>query len=248
MPTQLGPISDEALSERVLTALKRGILTLQLRPGEALVERQLAQQLGVSTTPVRSALQQLAHEGLITLSPNRGAVVRRLTARDIKEIFDLREVLEPLAVRLALPRLGEAELTAARAALEHSSDALEASDFVVFAECNREFHATFIRACGNERLQAILAGLHSQTQFIGALGWKFRDSATSEHEQHVRILEAVLRRETGEAEAAARDHVTRGRTQFLLALGLLEQGEAATRGGRETGGRRERGNGRAEVS
>lgn len=87
---QLQPVTDEALSTRVLNVLKDAIITMQLPSGQALVERQIAIQMGVSTTPVRQAIRQLANEGLVTIASNRGAVVRALTPDDIEEIYTLR--------------------------------------------------------------------------------------------------------------------------------------------------------------
>src|SRR5665811_1600919 len=98
----LTPIAASTLTtDRVYASLKEAIVSLHLRPGESIVEATIARQLGVSTTPVREALQRLAQEDLVVLSRYRGAAVRETTETDIREIFELREILEPQAVRLA---------------------------------------------------------------------------------------------------------------------------------------------------
>src|SRR5690606_28953047 len=94
--------------------LLQEILTGQLRGGKRLVQADLANRFGVSTTPVREALQELASEGVVRLDPHRGAVVSEFSKHDLMEIFELRRVLEPIVMRLALPEFGAAELETLR--------------------------------------------------------------------------------------------------------------------------------------
>lgn len=215
---QLSPLTDEALSDRALKVLREAIIAMRLQPGDPLVERQIAQQLGISTTPVREAIRQLANEGLVTIAVNRSAVVRGLTPADIDEIFGLRDILEPMALRLAVERRGDEVVRAMAAVLERSARANETGDFAALAECNRAFNEAFVQTCGNRRLQAILESLHAQTRQISVLVQKYRRSAPLDHEQHQRILDAVRRGDWEAADAATRDHLRSGRDVFLHAL------------------------------
>jgi DNA-binding GntR family transcriptional regulator len=224
----LQPLADEALSERALKSLKEAITTLQLPPGQPLVERQLAEWLGVSTTPIRHAIRQLANEGLVEIVANRSAIVRRLTPTDIEEIFALREVLEPIALRSAMSRLGSRLERALERSLNDSADAIEAKDFAALAVHNRRFNDAFVAGCGNQRLRTILETLHAQTQQIGAVAWRYRRSASLDHEQHLRILAAVRRGDYDEADAAVREHVRSACHEFLLAYPLYEQAQQTT--------------------
>lgn len=198
-------------------------MTLRLRPGQPLVERQLAQQLGVSTTPVRHAIRQLAHEGLVTISVNRTAVVRELARDDIEEIYTLRVVLEPLALGLAMAHRGAEIARAMEITLAESKTAIAAGDVARLAASNRTFNDAFVVGCGNGRLREILEHLHVQTQQIGAVAWAYRRTAALDQEQHLRILEAVRSGDREEAEAAVRDHLDSARREFLLAFALYEQ-------------------------
>lgn len=220
---QFTPLTDVALSDRALKALREAIITMRLPPGEPLIERQIARQLGISTTPVREAIRQLANEGLVTIAVNRSAVVRGLTPHDIDEIFDLRDILEPMALRLAEARLGGELVHAMEVILARSAQVNEAGDYAALAECNRAFNEAFVQGCGNSRLQAILESLHQQTRQISGLVQKYRRSAPLDHEQHVRILDAVRRGDWDEADEATREHLRSGREVFYLALAQYKE-------------------------
>src|SRR3979490_2783979 len=108
----MGSVDNTTLRERVYAHLKGEILDNRIAPGSILQEVPLAESLGVSRGPIREALGTLAAEGLVTITPRRGAVVTALTKRDFLEAYQVREVLEALAVRLAIPRMSDAELDA----------------------------------------------------------------------------------------------------------------------------------------
>src|ERR1700761_4610239 len=145
----------------VLEAIKHAILTGELRPGQALVETDLAEVLGVSKTPVREALKTLAGAGLVTMSPYRGATVRVIDGEQAYAIYDLRLMLEPEAVRRAAGRGGSWD--AAGAALEGA----EASpDEAQRSLANREFHRALYLNCGNPLLVGVLDDLRDQTALV----------------------------------------------------------------------------------
>lgn len=230
---QLQPITDEALSTRVLNVLKDAIITMQLQAGQALIERQIALQMGISTTPVRQAIRQLANEGLVTIASNRSAVVRALTPKDIEEIYTLRVRLEPLAIRLAVTQAGDNIIPAVEAILARSTAAVATADVVALAACNREFNEAFIQRCGNSRLLTMLQSLHTQTQQIGALAWKYRRSAGLDHDQHLRIVDAARRGAWDELDVAVGEHLRSAQHEYILAFAAYEaeqgrQAEQAT--------------------
>ncbi|MHB1005486.1 MAG: GntR family transcriptional regulator [Chloroflexota bacterium] len=226
----LVPVIDTALSERVRRSLKAAILTLELRPGQMLVERQIAQQLHTSTTPVREALRYLSHEGLVVIEPNRRTFVRPLNPRDVEEIYAVREVLEPLAAGLSLNRLDGQTLTELRAVLDRDKEASQLGDTVAMAECSVRFHSVFLANCGNERLKMILDNLLGQVQHIASFAWRYRRTAKSAHEEHERIFDAVFRHDKEAVEAEMRSHVQAARREFLLAFETYQLEQSSTRG------------------
>jgi DNA-binding GntR family transcriptional regulator len=204
-------------TEAVLDAIKRAILAGELRPGQSLVETELAQLLGVSKTPVREALKTLAGAGLVTMSAYRGATVRAIDPASAAAIYDLRLLLEPEAVRRAVGR-GAAEAgpslvraspvqaswASAHAALQ-ASDA--ATDQAQRSLANREFHRALYLGCGNSLLVKTLDDLRDQTALVSALSWEQAPSWQQEAAEHQAILGAARRGAASEAAALLRAHI-----------------------------------------
>ena len=179
----------------VLDAIKHAILAGALRPGQSLVEAELAQALGVSKTPVREALKTLAGAGLVTMSPYRGAAVRVIDADTAHAVYDMRLLLEPEAVRRAAARGGDWD--AAGRALDRAD---ASSDEAERSLANREFHRALYRECGNPLLVAALDDLRDQTALISAAAWQQQPSWRQEAGEHRAILAAAA---AGDAERAA---------------------------------------------
>lgn len=193
MPT----VSVPSRTEAVLDAVKHAILTGRLRPGQALVETELAAQLGVSKTPVREALKTLAAAGLVTMSPYKGAVVRTVDDTLANSVYDIRLLLEPEAVRRAVERGGQSHLAAAEAALDAADHAADQADRSL---ANREFHRALYLDCGNDLIVGVLDRLRDQTALVSAAVWTTTPSWEQEAAEHRAILEAAS---SGAAEGAA---------------------------------------------
>ena len=219
-------------TEAVLDAIKHAILAGELRPGQSLVETELAQLLGVSKTPVREALKTLAGAGLVTMSPYRGAAVRAIDPASAAAIYDLRLLLEPEAVRRAV-QASPVQASAVRGrgvqarAVQHgpggtdagleagpwatAQAALAASDAAAGQAqrslANRDFHRTLYLACGNSLLVKTLDDLRDQTALVSALSWEQAPSWQQEAAEHRAILAAALAGAADEAAALLRGHI-----------------------------------------
>jgi DNA-binding GntR family transcriptional regulator len=197
-------------TEAVLDAIKRAILAGELRPGQSLVETELAQLLGVSKTPVREALKTLAGAGLVTMSAYRGATVRAIDPASAAAIYDLRLLLEPEAVRRAVGRRA-AEASPVQASWASAHAALQASDAATDQAqrslANREFHRALYLACGNSLLVKTLDDLRDQTALVSALSWEQAPSWQQEAAEHQAILAAARRGAATEAAALLRAHI-----------------------------------------
>jgi len=212
-------------TEAVLDAVKRAILAGELRPGQSLVETELAQLLGVSKTPVREALKTLAGAGLVTMSAYRGATVRAIDPASAAAIYDLRLLLEPEAVRRAVGRgaaeagpvqaspaqASPAQASPAQASWASADAALAASDAATDQAqrslANREFHRALYLACGNSLLVKTLDDLRDQTALVSALSWEQAPSWQQEAAEHQAILAAARRGAATEAAALLRAHI-----------------------------------------
>lgn len=189
-------------TQYVLEAVKHRILTGQLAPGQPLVETELAAQFAVSKTPVREALKTLAGTGLVVMSQYKGATVRTVDAAMAQEVYDVRLLLEPEALRRTV-RSG-ALLEEARDALERADTAADAAERSL---ANREFHRALYVPCGNPLLSRMLDDVRDQAALVSAVAWATLPSWEREAAEHREILRLAL---AGEAEAAARglhDHI-----------------------------------------
>lgn len=193
----------------VLEAIKHAILTGELRPGQALVETDLAEVLGVSKTPVREALKTLAGAGLVIMNPYKGAAVRVVDDELARHVYDARRLLEPEALARAVTRGHD---------WQHAHQALHradhAPDQAERSLANRDFHRELYAGCGNPLLEKMLDDLRDQTALVSATAWRREpDHARTpgwEHEaaEHRAMLRAA---QDGEAERAARllrHHIT----------------------------------------
>ncbi len=204
----IGLLADRAvLADRIFDAIRRAILSLELEPGAALVERELAKRFGVSKSPVRDALQRLAGEGLVTQSPHRGMTVIEVDHKLADEIFELREVLEEMAVRLATPILSAADFAAAQSVLDQARECIERRDLGQAAALNREFHGLFCRQSQNRPLEEALSRLQDRVRIVSVLSWRQRPSMREEHAQHVQILQAAAARDPERASCLMREHI-----------------------------------------
>lgn len=192
-------------SQLAYDVVRRSIMRGLLQPGTRLGQNELASELSLSTTPVREALRRLAAEGLVQIDTHRGALVRGLDLAELDEVYELRLLLEPLAIRKAAERITEEELAGADLLLRRMD---EIEDPGAWAETNREFHAVFARATRSPSLIRILGGLRDSAapyvQLSIARSAEFAAAANNEHRQ---LLEACRRRDGDEAAAVEEAHL-----------------------------------------
>lgn len=179
-------------TEAVLESIKHAILTGELKPGQALVEADLAEQLEVSKTPVREALKTLAGSGLVIMSPYKGAAVREVDEAHARGVYDMRLLLEPAAA---------ARSTAAGRIAPGAEEALQradrAADTADRSLANRAFHRALYSGCGNPLLVKSLDELRDQTALLSSAAWSRQPSWRLEAAEHRAILRAA---EAGNSE------------------------------------------------
>jgi len=194
------PVENLTLWQRVYDHLRAEILAGRLEPGTELAEVALSEQLGVSRGPLREAIGRLAAEGLVTVRPRRGAVVRSLSKQEFVELYQVREALEMLAVRLAVPRLGDegvAELERLVAAMTAHAERNEVTEFF---EANSAFHLQLVEAAGNAKLQELYDQLLAQLGRYRLQSLTLRGNLERSVAEHAAILRAIKR---GDADRAA---------------------------------------------
>jgi len=187
--------------------LRLSILDGSLAPGERLGVTEVAARLGVSQTPAREALQQLAGEGLVRVNAYRGAYVAELSPEEYEELFAARLGLESLAARLGAAAIDDAGLERMRAALAAMAEAADGGDVDAFLEADRAFHREHYLASGRERLWERVISLRYASERYTRIGYALRDVGMADVvARHAKLLRAVERRD-GEAagDLTARD-------------------------------------------
>ena len=183
--------------EFVTETIRQAILNGEIAPGTRLVQAELAEMLGVSTTPVREALRDLAAEDLVILDAHRGGMVKELSDHELLEIYDLRRLLEIAALRRAVPKLTKTDFDRLAELCDEMRSATTASEFVPL---NREFHLTIYRAAGSPRLLNMLQGLmNASVMYLSTSLHADSSLRRTAEDDHAQILQAVR---AGDVEAA----------------------------------------------
>ena len=217
MPAQ----TPNSTVERLAAEIQARVLSGDVPVGSRLRQEALAEEFGVSRTPVREALRQLQATGIVELLPNRGAVVRGPSAREIREAYEVRAELEGLAAELAAERISDRDLVRLREAealfRESVSSLIERRarrpapwrDESVWVRANDLFHQAILEAAGNRRLSDTIADLHRS--FPRDLTWAALSQSSrllaENVEQHAQILEAIERRDPAEARRRMIEHI-----------------------------------------
>jgi DNA-binding GntR family transcriptional regulator len=192
-------LERESLRDQARQAIRTSVITGELEPGPLYTIGAFASLLGVSATPVREALGDLANDGLVQIIRNRGFVVPPVSEHDLDEIFELRLMLEVPAVARSAGRLDDGGRAACRHNVEAGTKAAQAGDLVAFLEYDAAFHRELLLPLGNARLVEIVARLRDQTRLYGLPDLAVQGLLTVSAQEHESLLEAV---EAGDAERA----------------------------------------------
>lgn len=206
--------SARSLGTRVYDAIKGQIIGLQRPPGERLVERDLAAELGVSRIPLREGLRMLEAEGLVVIVPRRGAMVAPFTAADVRHLFDVRESVEVLAARLAAQNRDSAGLAEAQRTLVAAREALAVGDAQALASANARFHECVIAMAANPLLENMMQPLNARVRWLFALTTGDQDD-TQQCTEHEAMYHAIAAGDDETAGLHAYEHVRATREPSL---------------------------------
>jgi len=195
------------MTDWVCDELREAIVNLRLRPGEPLREAALAEKLGVSKTPLREAFARLEQEGLVETTSFKGAVVTGYSERDLKEIYELRALLEGAAARSAAEHANDATLHALRDVLDRSRALRDAGDLVGLAELLGRFDVIVYSQVTNDRIGALIDNLRAHLTRIGRLTEDIPGRVEASVEEHAAIVDAILARNPDEADRLMRVHI-----------------------------------------
>ena len=170
------------LRDVVFNTLRKAILRGELKPGERLMEIQLANKLGVSRTPIREAIRKLELEGLVLMIPRKGAEVAQITEKNMQDVLEVRKALEELSVQLACERITPEQVEEMKMAAEDFRKVLKSGDVTKIAEADVKFHDIIFAATNNQRLITLLNNLREQM-------YRFRVEYLKQKECYPQLLE-----------------------------------------------------------
>jgi DNA-binding GntR family transcriptional regulator len=198
------------------------ILTCVLIPGQVVSERELARRYEVSKTPMREALAQTCHDGLMQRLPGRGYMVAPITIKGIRALFDLRLILETTATERAAQQPNSDLIARLRSMAEAKYEPEEPESHVSFLQTNRAFHLALAEAAGNHRLVELLNGLFNEMERLFHLGLRLRDSSEEMRREHRELVTALENGDVETAMAAISDQIIASRDRILEAVLLGE--------------------------
>jgi len=200
-------LDHPSLSDRIHDLIKERIIRHELAPGTRLLELDIAAELGVSRTPVRAAVTRLAAAGLVKVVPRRGVFVTKPSAKDIVDLYEVREALEVLAVRLASTRLTNDDISAMEDGLERFKAELDDSEYLACFELDREFHDRLVELSGNEKLLEVYKLISGNIQVTRWIHCKERARQEASLREHRAILGALAKGDISLACDAVRNHL-----------------------------------------
>lgn len=208
------------LRDVVFNTLRRAILRGELKPGERLMEIQLANKLGVSRTPIREAIRKLELEGLVLMIPRKGAEVAEITEKNLRDVLEVRCALEELAVQLACDRITKEEIVVLREAGEHFRDELGSDDITKIAQADEAFHDVIFTATENGRLIQLLNNLREQMYRYRIEYLKKKECYPQLLAEHAAIIQAIEEHNKVMATEITGQHIN---NQVDTVVGTLRQ-------------------------
>ncbi|MBT9163781.1 MAG: HTH-type transcriptional repressor RspR [Chloroflexi bacterium] len=205
-------------ADEVFNRLRQAIISGELRPNQRVVESAIAQKLGISRTPAREGLKQLEMKGYLSRLPTGGLIVTDHSPGQIRNLYEIREAMETMAIRLVCQRVTEEQINTAKEYHARLLETIRNRDGDQFIEFNSAFHTGLLAACGNDQLFSLIQSFRDQyfdrriARVFTARDWRVMST------EHAGILEAVQERNARRAEKAVRRHL---RTALRLALERL---------------------------
>lgn len=203
------------LRDVVFESIRGAILSGTIKPGERLMEVQMAEKLGVSRTPIREAIRKLELEGLVIMVPRKGVYVADLSVKDITDVLEIRAALEGLAASLAATRVTDEDMEAIEKAVAGFEEAIKGEDFELIVERDMEFHASIFKATNNEKLIALINNLREQIQRFRVMILKNSSGLKALSDEHREIADAICTRDTMKAQNLATTHIVQAEYNIL---------------------------------
>jgi len=206
---------SNSLRGRVFAQLENDILNGKYQPGDSLIETKLSDELGVSRTPVREAIRQLELEGLVQSIPNKGAIVKGVSAQDIEDMYTIRMMIEGLAARWAAEKITPEELGELKEAIEFEEFYTLKNDVDHLLKFDSKFHEIIFRASKSKPLMHMLSTFHHYLQRARSASLETPGRAQKVLEEHKAIFQAIMERDAEKAEKLTTEHIKNASSNLL---------------------------------
>ncbi|MEV6095732.1 GntR family transcriptional regulator [Nocardia sp. NPDC051981] len=213
---QFTQVEKVSLREKVSRALRAAIIAGEMEPGVVYSAPTLGARFGVSATPVREAMQDLARENLISIVPNKGFRVTEVAEKDLDDITRIRLLLEPPVVREVTPLIPESDIPHLRALAEKIVEGAESGDLVEYTAADQIFHLTLLGYADNPRLNALVADLRDHTRLFGLASLAQKGELVDVAREHLTIVDLLESRDQDAVEHFLRDHIQQARGRWAM--------------------------------
>jgi DNA-binding GntR family transcriptional regulator len=199
--------NSNSLTGRVFNRIENDILNGIYQPGDSLIETKLSEELGVSRTPIREAIRQLELEGLAQSIPNKGSIVKGISAQDIDDIYTIRMMVEGLAARWTAEKITDEELKELKETIELEEFYTQKNDPLHILKFDSKFHEIIFKASKSMTLMHTLSTFHHYVQRSRNISLESPCRAKEALEEHKAILQAIMERDAENAEKRMTQHV-----------------------------------------
>lgn len=206
---QIGSIANKQkyLRDRIFEKLQQTIFSGKFKSGERITEKEIAEKLRVSRTPVREALYRLASIGMIKIIPHRGFMIGRWSAKEIKDVMEIRVALEMLAVRLTIQRISPKEIDELKILLIEMEEAVKKEDITRASQLNTLFHDKIIIASKNKELSQAIEPLKNKIYHFRIISISSPNRLKESFEEHKKILDAIINKDIELAQGLISQHI-----------------------------------------
>jgi len=225
-PVRFDESEQYSLRNKLTNQIREDILSGYFAPGESLPEVKLAEEYGVSRTPIREALRQLELEGLVVTAPNRGAVVSDITEQDVMDVYRIREMVEGLAAFRAAEHITPEELEALEELVDLTEFYVQKGDFEKVVKTDTRFHEAILEVSKSKPIKQALGALIHYVQRARLVSLRVPGRLNKFINEHRAILQAIKNRDPEAAAQAVSDHVRNARENLLIHLQEIAKEES----------------------
>jgi DNA-binding GntR family transcriptional regulator len=202
-------------SDQAVILLRQAIISGDFKPGEKLREIEISEAIGISRSPIREAFRMLEAEGLVEIAPNKGATVTKLNEKDIREIYELRILIEIHGLRKAMENITQENISELHGILGLMESRIKSEDYMGYLETSHEFHEFYMKNSQNERLYNLFQVLRNNILAIQIFTHSFHKISDVSLEEHRRIFQAIKEKNFEKAKNYLKRHLEGGQKRSL---------------------------------